>query len=220
MSLTPLPPARSTLASAAYEALLDALASGGLRPGDRLVMDKLASELGISRTPVRDALQRLEQEGTIVAAERRGYVVRSMTAREVEELYQAREAVEGYAARLVAAIGEPAVRHVEEALELAAAEDRGDLRSSYLANRSLHRSVVEATGNGVLIAMFDDIWGKSAALLTYVELFDHEVEHHDVGDDHLPLLDALRSGDSSKAEAVLIAHIREGLGRNLEVLEC
>ena len=218
MTLTPLPPSRSNLAAAAYDALLDALASGSLRPGDRLIMDRIAAELGISRTPVRDALQRLEQEGMIVTAERRGYVVRSMTAREVEELYQAREAVEGYAARVVAGLGERAVRHVEQALAEAARLDTNDRFGSYVANRAVHRSVVEATGNAVLVAMFDDVWGRAAALLTYAELYAHEPSHDDVRDAHLPLLDALRVGDAAKAEAVLVAHIREGLDRNLAVL--
>jgi len=89
--------------------------SGELSPGDRLVQDVLAVRLGISRTPVREALQRLEREGTIRSAGGRGHVVPELTHEDIAHLYEVREAVEGQAARLVATRAAASAEDTEEA---------------------------------------------------------------------------------------------------------
>jgi DNA-binding GntR family transcriptional regulator len=201
--------------------LLDGLTSTRLHPGDRLVMDVIAEELGISRTPVRDALQRLEREGLIVAAEKRGFIVRSLDAAAVRHLYEGREAVEGFAARKLAATGLVSSLLLERNLDAAVALDDGTPKGSYDANRMLHRSIVELTDNPVLVNMFDDVWGKATALLTYSMLYDSETvdrQQHELRVDHAELLAAIRSGKPANAEKAAIAHIRDGLDRNLRVL--
>jgi DNA-binding GntR family transcriptional regulator len=219
--LAPVRASRTGLADAAYDALVSGLMSARLHPGDRLVMDALAEELGISRTPVRDALQRLEREGLIVAAEKRGYIVRSLDATMVRHLYEGREAVEGFAARKLASKGPGASVLLERSLAEAVALDDGTRKGSYEANRYLHRAIVELTDNPVLVTMFDDVWGKSTALLTYSALYDGEtVERakHDLRAEHFELLAAIRSGKPASAEKAAIEHIRDGLERNLSVL--
>jgi DNA-binding GntR family transcriptional regulator len=208
---------RTGLADAAYESLLDGLTTGRLQPGDRLVMDVIAEQLGISRTPVRDALQRLEREGLIVAGETRGYIVRSLDQASVRHLYEAREAVEGFAARRIAT-DRRAVAELDRVLHSAAALDDGTPMGSYLANRTLHRGIVQLTANPILVALADDIWGQSAALMTYTALFAGETEHEDLTAEHVELFDALRSGRAAVAEKAAVAHIRDGMERNLAVL--
>jgi DNA-binding GntR family transcriptional regulator len=184
-------------------------------------MDVIAEELGISRTPVRDALQRLEREGLIVAAEKRGYLVRSLDAVMVRHLYEGREAVEGFAARKLAAHGPASMLLLERSLAAAVVLDDGTPKGSYDANRMLHRAIVELTENPVLVTMFDDVWGKATALLTYSTLYDGETverEKHDLRTEHHELLAAIRSGKPANAEKAAIAHIRDGLERNLRVL--
>jgi DNA-binding GntR family transcriptional regulator len=215
MALSPLANTTNKLADAAYASIMAALLDGSLKPGDRLVMDRLAAELGISRTPVRDALQRLEQDGVIAASPPRGYVVRAVGNVEIAAIYQAREAVEGYAARLVADLGADAHDAIAAVIDATAAIDTATPSGSFEANRSIHRAIVAAVGNPYLLHLFDDIWGKAAAALTYAELFGHEVEHPDVRADHQALLAALRSGDPVVAERVALEHIREGMARNL-----
>jgi DNA-binding GntR family transcriptional regulator len=215
MALQPLAQSNSRLADAAHRSIMTALLDGSLKPGDRLVMDRIAAELGISRTPVRDALQRLEQEGVIVASPPRGYEVRLVGDHEITAIYQAREAVEGFAARIFVTLGRTAVDEFERALDEAAEIDASTALGSFEANRLVHRSIVAACGNPYLVDLFDDIWGKAAAALTFAELFGHEQEHPDIRADHQTLLRALRSGDQGRAERAAITHIRSGLKRNL-----
>ncbi len=215
MALSPLANTTNKLADAAYASIMAALLDRSLKPGDRLVMDRLAAELGISRTPVRDALQRLEQDGVIASSPPRGYVVRSVGQAEIAAIYQAREAVEGYAARVVAGLDVAAHDAIAAVIDAAAAMDSSTPSGSFAANQSIHRAIVAAVGNPYLVELFDDIWGKSAAALTYAELFGMEVEHPDVRADHAQLLAALRSTDGVFAEQVALDHIRDGLRRNL-----
>jgi DNA-binding GntR family transcriptional regulator len=101
---------RSTvrLADFVYRQIFDAVVSGQIPPGERLVQEVLAEEMDVSRTPVREALLRLETEGILEASERGGFLVRSLDLDEVRATYELRAAVEGYSARLVAERGDPA----------------------------------------------------------------------------------------------------------------
>ena len=89
--------------AAATELIREAIVDGRLPPGQRLKEEELARELGISRTPVREALLILQTEGLVDAAPNRGAVVRSHDADDLEDLYQLRALLEGYAARRAAA---------------------------------------------------------------------------------------------------------------------
>jgi DNA-binding GntR family transcriptional regulator len=204
----------SSLAGAAYEHLTEALLSGELSPGDRLVQDVLADQLGISRTPVREALQRLEREGTIRAAAGRGYVVPQLTLADIAHLYEVREAVEGQAARLVAARATSSVDGIEATLRrLSAAAGHGG-RDAFHANRLVHRAIVESAGNPFLLEMFDDLWSRSVTLRAWGDYYASIDADIDLVGDHADVLAALRSGDPERAGAVMVAHVRKGLGRH------
>ena len=205
----------TSLADLAYERLTEALLSGDLSPGDRLVQDVLALRLGISRTPVREALQRMEREGTIRAAAGRGYVVPELTREDIGHLYEVREAVEGQAARLVAArAAAAAVDRIEVELgRLSAAAGTGG-RDAFQANRLAHRAIVEAAGNRFLLELFDDLWGRSVTLQAWGDYYASAPAGIDLVTDHADVLAALRSGDPDHAGAVMVAPVREGLTRH------
>src|SRR5512145_2874593 len=93
------PPVRETVAAAAYRQLREAILAGRIPMGDRINEAELAAEWGISRTPIRDALRRLEAEGLVQASPGRGMVVPVLTRADVEELYALRESLDGMAAR-------------------------------------------------------------------------------------------------------------------------
>jgi DNA-binding GntR family transcriptional regulator len=204
----------SSLADLAYERLTDALLSGELAPGDRLVQDALALRLGISRTPVREALQRMEREGTIRAGEGRGYVVPDLSSTDIGHLYEVREAVEGQAARLVAARATSAVDDIEATLRRLSGAAGSSGPEVFQANRLAHRAVVEASGNPFLLELFDDLWGRSVTMQAWGDYFASVHDHVDLVTDHADVLAALRSGDPDRAAAVMVAHVRDGLGRH------
>jgi len=205
---------RPRLAEEVYEQLFDAIARGALKPDDRLIQERLADEFGVSRTPVREALLRLEQERIIEQVGRGGFVVRTMSSTEIRDIYGAREAIEGYAARLVAERGDPAPwEEIRRAVLEQTPHAHGPLREAYLANRTVHRAVVEATGNAHLLELFDAVWGRAVSLLLYADL--HRVAEGHFERAHADLLDALRSGDADKACDAMVAHIRDGLAEQL-----
>jgi DNA-binding GntR family transcriptional regulator len=209
--LEPIGAGRRTLADEAYHRITAAMLSGTLAPGARLVMDALAEDLHISRTPVRDALRRLEQEGLIEAAGRRGFVVREIATEEITETYEARQAIEGFAARLAARDGVAAAKHVTAAISRAAEMSVDTPLGSYQANRVVHRSVVEAAGNKILLELFDDLWSRGRAHQIYANCFGGADDHEAVKVKHRPIVRALRSGDPDAAEAAMLAHLRDGL---------
>jgi DNA-binding GntR family transcriptional regulator len=173
------------------------------------VMDQLADQLDISRTPVRDALLRLQRENLIEPTGKRGFVVRVMTADDALHLYETRAAIEGFAARRVAEIGKPAIEHVRRAIA-ASKGTNTDARRAFDANLCIHRAVVEATGNPSMLELFDDIWHRALGLALFADFLAHDTERLPVDKRHEPLLIAFRNG----ADASFVAmrdHIRAGL---------
>jgi DNA-binding GntR family transcriptional regulator len=214
LSLRPIE--TSSLAGLAHERLTEALLSGELSPGDRLVQDVLALRLGISRTPLREALQRMEREGTIRAAGGRGYVVPELTRADIGHLYEVREAVEGQGARLVAARATAAVDDIEAELRRLSDVAGPSGRDAFQANRLAHRAVVVAGGTPCLLDAFDDLWGRSVTLQAWGDYYAsvHAGAEIDLVTDHAEVLAALRSGDPERAGAAMVAHVREGLTRH------
>lgn len=216
MGLSALPDTQNSLADRAYGAIVDAILSRDIALGEALIMDQLAGSLGISRTPVRDALLRLEIEGVLETRGRRGYVVRVITGDDVRRLYQAREAVEGYAAGVVAAMrdSENIVAIGNAIVESEAAMD-GTVGGSYRANRSIHRAIISRTGNRYLASNFDAIWGVSVAVIAYGHLYEPKAGDEDLVAGHADLLAAIATGNPDEATTEMVSHIREGLAVNL-----
>ena len=207
--LRPIQREVESLADVAYRRLSEALLTGQIPPGQRLVMDQLADQLDISRTPVRDALLRLERENLIEPTGKRGYVVRKMTVDDAFHLYETRVAIEGFAARRVAEIGKPAIEHVRQAIVASKGKDT-DARKAFDANMSIHRAVVEATGNPSLLELFDDIWHRSVGLALFADFLSHDLEQVPVEKRHEPLLVAFGQGTDASFGAMR-DHIRAGL---------
>lgn len=192
--------------------------SGRLAPGARLVMDGLAAELDISRTPVRDALHRLEREGLLAPAGRRGgFLVRSLNADDIMHLYDAREAVEVFAAQRVAELGRGAgaLEHIADAIDRAEVMDLSRPGEAFAANRLVHRAVVEATRNTMLVDLFDAVWTRARALQVYSSYFQRELVHLPIRRVHQPMLEALGQEPATAGE-IMRKHIREGLDATLD----
>lgn len=209
-SMKPIGRRDASLAESAYRAISQALLTGGLAPGSRLVMDDLAQQLDISRTPVRDALRRLEREGLVEPSGRRGYVVRQPEPTDSVHLYQAREAVECYAASVAAARGTDALSYVGKVVESVTDTDLADVNAVYHANLAVHRSFVEVVDNPVLLELFDTIWQGARGQAMFADYLAHERHHVSISRSHEPLVRALRKGPEA-AYAAMRRHIAAGL---------
>ncbi len=218
MALKQIKTQRRRLADEVYDQLVEAIMSREISAEDRLVQEKLAAELNISRTPVREALMRLETEGVLEVAASGGFRLARMDQAEVRQLYQARAAIEGQAARILAAHADPAV--LEGLRELIRREENlsnPTTRDYFIANRRIHRAFMVEAGNKFLLDMFDMIWGKAMAF----HLFS-AIENVDISKslgDHQALVDAIETGDVTEALETFTAHIQAGFDLQIEGLK-
>jgi DNA-binding GntR family transcriptional regulator len=195
-----------------YEEIRRGIVNGELRPNQRLVEVELASRLNVSRTPVREALQRLALDGLVVS-HRRGWVVQEHTAAQIREIYECRMALEGYAARLAAE--RATLEDVEElAAVLRQGRDDPGPPKEWMApvNEAFHTRVIAAAGN----AMLADLCHKSRRYYfnSRIASLYTEEQAAESRRQHFKLLAAISERRPEEAERLA----REHVGTALEVL--
>lgn len=218
MQFKSIQPQRRRLADDVYEQLVSAIMRGEIGPDDRLVQEKLAADMQISRTPVREALMRLEQEGVLEVSARGSFRLYQMDGQEVRELYQSRAAVEGQCARILAVHRtEETLRFLRETVEREEAIDEKTAQAYFHANRTIHRAFVEAAGNRFLLEMFDMIWGKAMAFCLFAAI--EKVDFSKSLGAHMELVDVIETGDKTEALELFIRHIHDGFDLQMEALD-
>ena len=190
--------------------LLDHLLSGRIAPGSRLREVELAARLGVSRTPVREALARLARDGLVELLPNRGAIVRQLGADELRHIYQLREALEGLAAELACEHCTPDdLTRLRTLFDAAAVRDANFATACRQVDQELHRLIAARSGNPVLaqeIRRFHDL----------VQLVRERVD--DVSGaldqalaEHRAILTALERRRPTEARAAMTAHIRHAL---------
>ncbi len=217
MAFKSIQPARRRLADEVYDELVDAIRRREIGPEDRLVQEKLAAEMQISRTPVREALMRLEKEGVLEVSNRGSFQLYQMDDDEIKELYQSRAAIEGQCARILAARGDKTDFEELRAI-IAEEEDLQDqsARGYFEANRNIHRAFVARAHNRFLLEMFDMIWGKAMAFQLFAAIENVDLSRSLGG--HVELLDVIESGDRAEALEVFTQHIQNGFDLQMQGL--
>ena len=134
----------------ATELIREAIVDGRLEPGERLKEEELAREMGISRTPIREALLMLQAEGLVVAIPNRGAMVRVHTPEDLDDLYQLRALLEGHATRRAATrISEPEIELLRESCErFDALSPEDDLRELVRENLLFHNTILDVAEIG------------------------------------------------------------------------
>lgn len=218
MALKQIKTQRRRLADEVYDQLVEAIMSREISAEDRLVQEKLAAELNISRTPVREALMRLETEGVLEIAASGGFRLARMDHSEVRQLYQARAAIEGQAARILAVQATPQV--LDRLRDLIRRNENlttPSTRDYFVANRSIHRAFMVEAGNKFLLDIFDTIWGNAMAFHLFSAIENVNISKS-LGD-HLTLVDAIETGDVTEALETFTAHIQAGFDLQIEGLK-
>ncbi|MCL6499428.1 MAG: GntR family transcriptional regulator [Firmicutes bacterium] len=192
---------------AVYEWVVAAIRSGRLRPGDPLREEQLARQLRCSRTPVREALQRLRAEGYLERGRRRGLAVAEPTQEELLDLCVVRETLEGLAARLAArGITTSEVYFLEELCEdMERALQQDDLHALARLNAEFHAVIWRAARNRYLARELQRIW----LLITRqpVTTLSYPGRAREALAEHRALLDAIRVGDADRAEQLARQHM-------------
>jgi len=190
----------------AYNRLLNAIKEGELQPGTRLREVSLAKKIGVSRTPLREALSRLESEGLLTNDGNRGLIITQLDHNMVTELYQMREVLEGTAARLAA-------RHASD-IEMQILRDIAEREENYLDdyeklasnNRTFHDMLYRCAHNRYLLKSLNSLH-ESMFLLGKTTLAvpgRGEASHRE----HIELIEALEKRDADAAEKIIREHIR------------
>lgn len=190
--------------NAAYRRILEEIRTGRLLPGDRLRETDLASSLGMSRTPVREAIRQLESDGIVIHAPRQGAAIRSLDHAEVVELYEMRAVLEGTAARLAArAATEVELGELNDLNAALAAATSGAAAADL--NRLFHATLMNVAKNRFLARSMRSLQ-KALMILGPTTLADAARSDAAVAE-HALVLDALAARDGEAAERAMRAHI-------------
>ena len=199
----------------AYDRLVEEIRLGEMKPGDRLVETELAARLGLSRTPIREAIRQLESDGLVTHIPRSGAVVRRLDYAEITELYEMRAVLEGTAARFAAR----AASEIELAeLEAINAEMRTarDTRQLYVANRQFHAVLLNAARNRFLVRAVDAV--QKTLLILGPSTMEEAWRAAEAIEEHGRILESLRARDGVSGEARMRAHIEAAHGARLRQL--
>jgi DNA-binding GntR family transcriptional regulator len=190
---------------AAYAHLRGAILAGSLPPGARISEPGLAQELGISRTPVREALQRLSQEGLVELLPNKGARVRVLSASEVREVYDLRALLEGEAAALAARNAtEVELDQLERLLQALDALPKDDYNRQMQVDFDFHTALVEAAHNKTLARIYADLRSS----LTLIRSFQRTLSQHPkTRQQHQAILSALKARNPPQAAEAARAHV-------------
>jgi len=192
-------PAHPTVREVAYRRLRQLIVDGTLPPGQRIFENELADQLGISRTPLREALRQLETEGLVKPSARRGAIVSGLSAPEMEEEFLIRATLEGLAIRLAAPrLTADDYAQLERELErMQHALTRGQRTIFLEHHRLFHMILFEATNAPRLVRMLANLL-EAGERYEQLELAQDEL-HADEMAHHRELLELLRQGDGEQA---------------------
>jgi len=187
------------------EQLRSMILSGELGPGERLLEDKIAESLGVSRNPVREAIRTLESTGLVEVLPRRGAYVCQPDLDEVRQLLDLRAVLEGHAAEILARTAPPEIiDRLRDLLDegASAAADGNTVRAAEI-HVEFHRTIEDAAGNPYLQHAIEPV--RQRTELVFSMLLE---DRSDTGwDEHRAILDAVASGDSDRARIAVRRHI-------------
>lgn len=205
---------QGSLSERTYEVIRSSIISGRLGPGERLVEEDLAGDLGVSRAPVREAFRRLADEQLVVEKPRYGTYVREFTAKDFVDIYNLLGAIESLSVRLIVRNGVSLQPLNEIVGQMSEAARAGDLPGVVETELDFHRELCSMADNPHLDNVFRLLSGLAGIALslddaTYDDMADIVAEHY-------PLLTSIKeakeSGDQERAVFAIRSHIRASLG--------
>lgn len=208
---------KESLQEQAYRTIKKAIINGDYQPGEKLRESKLAEQLGISRTPIREALRKLEREGLVTYTPSVGAQVQGLKKESIIELYECRAALEALAAKKAAkTITSEQLGLLEESMMLASQYyQRGDLGKTVEKNSLFHDTILQASQSPLLIQLMDQIQVQIVRFRQMTSVYGFRpsfVEEHE------DIYQALVKRDGEKAEMLMKVHVEKDLETILERL--
>ena len=190
-----------------FNTLRKAILTGELKPGERLMEIHLANRLGVSRTPIREAIRKLELEGLVIMMPRRGAEVAQITEKSLKDVLEVRRALDALCVELACdRIGAEEEKQLKEACDdFARATETKDATTIAKADVAFHDIIVQATGNQRLIQLINNL---SEQMYRYrFEYIKDEIRHDSLIDEHRIIYESIVKRDKKKAAETAKLHI-------------
>jgi DNA-binding GntR family transcriptional regulator len=218
-----IPLDHTDLTEQTYIVLKDRILTRQLHPKERISVTDVANGLGVSRTPVTDALKRLAAEGLVEIVPRVGTFVTELTARDVAELFDLRLLLESYAIDRIFENGQvdEVLANIQDSIDIMSRatndDDYGDYEAFIEGDRQLHLSFIHATKNTHLMEMYTELnVHMHVARAHYINSIENAREAHM---EHEAIVEAFKSKDEERVKFELASHITTVKNRILAVLE-
>lgn len=216
------------LTDQAITRLRTAILDGELKPGELYSATQLGEWLGVSRTPIREALQQLATTGLVVVERNKGMRVRSTTLEDLVEVFQVRLMLEVPAARRATAVRTDAdIRRVTEAFDaFQQSSETGDAAATLRTDRDFHLALLSTSGNHRMVKILEDL--RNVVLLTGVETVPRSRSSREAFEDHRDVYEAFVAGEAEEAGQAMRRHIvntarmlvlREGQERGISAVD-
>jgi DNA-binding GntR family transcriptional regulator len=211
----------TSLAKLVRDDVLALILKGVLTPGQRINEPDVATRLGVSRVPVREALRELESSGLVVARKHSGVFVRELDAAEIRDLYQLRGLLDGFAGRQAALLPTAPKKDLLTVLDdsvhaMQAAASQHAVQRYYGENLRFHWAIVESAGNQSLSETYRGIVQKLH--LARLKNLSQDVGMQASIAEHAEIVEALREGDPLRSEALLAHHVGDAFKRLVDTV--
>jgi DNA-binding GntR family transcriptional regulator len=192
-----------------------------LRPGQSIIIDRLANELGVSHTPVREALAMLEHDGLVITRPYGTPQVAKITSSDVRDAWEMRLLLEGWAVRTAtSAIADDDLSQLEQTLALARRDaELGRYDAHLQSDIAMHVLIMQTAENNLFHRLAQMVSDQSIRIRSLVEAIASVEEVLTIIDEHCTLLEALRARNEELAHERLVAHLESGMNRTLVALE-
>lgn len=199
----------------------EAIVSGELVQGSKISLRDLSQKFGISRTPLREAVRKIEAEGLITIIPRKGFVVRMFTRKDVKEIYAVREVLEMLAGELACKyITEKDLKHLEKIhkqIKNMLLSKKIDLRAVESLNKDFHFIIYEASQNALLIDMISNLWNRAAEMIFCILSSPHRLQ--DLLKEHGNILEGIEKRDKDSVKEAIKFHLSQSKSLTLECLK-
>lgn len=201
-----------------YESLRDAIVNQTLKPGERLMEKELADEMGVSRTPVREAIRKLELEGYVIMIPRKGAYVAGLSIKDINEVFEIRGALEALAAGLAAQrASEEEIEEMELSLALEASHfETSDLLKTIEVDTKFHDLIFKASKNSRLMGMVKDLREQVQRFRTTTLAVPGRMKF--ALDEHRKIIECIAARDIEAAQRAAGDHIESAEAALLEVI--
>lgn len=194
----------------AYEYIRSNIINGNIKSNEKVSMREIAKELNISRTPIREAIRKLESEGLIELLPRRGFIIKKYCSKKVEEIYEARQILEIYAVKLACKnIKEKDINKLKKTnynLAVLFEEKENNIIKIKKLNEDFHFMIYKATGNETICELIHNLWGRISGL--YIQMFKNPAQGKTTFQEHADIIRALEKRDIDKAVLMLGKHLK------------